>query len=255
MHREDNLCNPSSGERFYLRMLLNIVRSPRSYKEIRTLNGVTHPTFKSACLGLLDGDKEWHDAINEASQWATAAQLRELFVTLLLFCEIANPFELWERNWQLLSDDIQYRQRHVFGHAQLELDEYQIQSYTLFEIEIILMRNGKSLADYKPLPMPDVALLSQLNNRLIREETLYDREQLKIEHNELYSGLNSDQRNIFVSVITAVTEKKGRLFFFYGHGGTGKTYVYRTLIARLRLEGKIVLAVASSGIAALILQG
>ncbi|XP_077251766.1 uncharacterized protein LOC143890990 [Tasmannia lanceolata] len=34
-----------------------------------------------------------------------------------------------------------------------------------------------------------------------------------------------------------------------------KTYVYRTLIARLRSEGKIVLAIASSGIAALILQG
>ncbi|XP_077215969.1 uncharacterized protein LOC143850629 [Tasmannia lanceolata] len=113
----------------------------RSYEEIRTVNGVIHPTFKLACfsLGLLDGDKEWHDAINEASQWATAGQLRELFVTLLLFCEIANPFELWERNWQLLSDDIQFRQRHAFGHAQLELNEYQIQSYTLFEIENILM--------------------------------------------------------------------------------------------------------------------
>ncbi|XP_077231904.1 uncharacterized protein LOC143865148 [Tasmannia lanceolata] len=103
--------------------------------------------------------------------------------------------------------------------------------------------------------MPAVALLSQLNNRFIREETSYDREQLRIEHNELYNGLNSDQRNRFVSVITVVTEKKGGLFFVYGHGGTGKTYVYRTLIVRLRSEGKIVLAVASSGITALILQG
>ncbi|XP_077221657.1 uncharacterized protein LOC143855411 isoform X2 [Tasmannia lanceolata] len=217
----------SSGERIYLRMLLNIVKGPRSYEEIRTVNAVLHQTFKSAyfSLGLLDGDKEWHDAINEASQWATAGQLQELFVTLLLFCEITNPFELWERNWQLLSVDIQYRQRHAFGHPQLELNEYQIQSYILFEIENILMRNGKSLIDFKPLPLPDATLLSQLNNRLIREETSYDKEQLRIEHAELYSGLNSDQRNIYDSVVTAVTEKEGGLFFVYGHGGTGKTCV------------------------------
>lgn len=39
-----------------------------------------HPTFKSACyaLGLLDGDKEWNDAIKEAEQWATAAQLKTI---------------------------------------------------------------------------------------------------------------------------------------------------------------------------------
>jgi hypothetical protein len=61
--------HPGSGERFYLRMLLNIVKGPRSFKEIRTVNGVLYPTFKSACyaLGLLDDDKEWHETLNHAS--------------------------------------------------------------------------------------------------------------------------------------------------------------------------------------------
>ncbi|KAM7528643.1 hypothetical protein LguiB_032053 [Lonicera macranthoides] len=50
--------NPTSGERFYLRMLLNIIKGTRSFEEIRTINGVQYPTYKATCyaLGLLDGD-------------------------------------------------------------------------------------------------------------------------------------------------------------------------------------------------------
>jgi len=47
----------------------------------------------------------------------------------------------------------------------------------------------------------------------------------------------------------------GELFFVYGGGGTGKTYLWRTLITHLRGEKKIVLVVASSGIASMLLPG
>ncbi|XP_071727493.1 uncharacterized protein [Rutidosis leptorrhynchoides] len=42
--------HPAYGERYYLRMLLNIVKGPRSFKELRTVNGILHPTFKEACF-------------------------------------------------------------------------------------------------------------------------------------------------------------------------------------------------------------
>ena len=45
------------------------------------------------------------------------------------------------------------------------------------------------------------------------------------------------------------------MFFVYGHGGTGKTFLWNTIINGIRLEGKIVLAIASSGIASLLLPG
>ena len=92
--------HPSSGERFYLRMLLNIVKGPRNFKELRTINDVTYPTYKEAyyALGLLDDDKEWHDSLIEASSWASGQQLHQLFVTMLLFCEVADPLSLWESN-------------------------------------------------------------------------------------------------------------------------------------------------------------
>ncbi|XP_057419001.1 uncharacterized protein LOC130713231 [Lotus japonicus] len=44
-------------------------------------------------------------------------------------------------------------------------------------------------------------------------------------------------------------------FFLYGFGGTGKTIVWNTLSAALRSKGLIVLNVASSGIASLLLPG
>ena len=47
--------------------------------------------------------------------------------------------------------------------------------------------------------------------------------------------------------------ESGGMFFVYGHGGTGKTYLYRTILAAVRSKGKIALAVASSGIATLLL--
>jgi hypothetical protein len=105
------------------------------------------------------------------------------------------------------------------------------------------------------MPYPNTLLLSQSSNRLLQEELDYDRVVLVEENNKLLKGLNYEQRKIYDAVIGSVTEKKGGVFFVYGHGGTGKTYLWRTLICRLRSEGKIVIAVASSGIAALLLPG
>lgn len=47
----------------------------------------------------------------------------------------------------------------------------------------------------------------------------------------------------------------GGIFFVYGSGGTGKTFLWKTIIACLRADGRIVLAVASSGIASMLLPG
>lgn len=49
------------GEKYYLRMLLTIVRDAKSYESLRTVHCVVHSTFQAACIaqGLLQDDKEW----------------------------------------------------------------------------------------------------------------------------------------------------------------------------------------------------
>ncbi|KAL8123978.1 hypothetical protein AgCh_011835 [Apium graveolens] len=88
--------HPASGERFYIRMLLNLVVGERSFKDIQTINGVVYTTYKEACFqrALLDSDKEWHIALQNSSNYATAPQFRDLFVPMLIFCEVSNPAEL-----------------------------------------------------------------------------------------------------------------------------------------------------------------
>jgi ATP-dependent DNA helicase PIF1 len=53
----------------------------------------------------------------------------------------------------------------------------------------------------------------------------------------------------------AVTNQKGGVFFLHGYGGTGKTFMWRTLASALRSKHEIVLTVATSGIASLLLPG
>jgi ATP-dependent DNA helicase PIF1 len=55
--------------------------------------------------------------------------------------------------------------------------------------------------------------------------------------------------------MTAVENQQGGVFFLHGYGGTGKTFMWRTLSSALRSKCKIVLTVASSGIASLLLPG
>ncbi|XP_077252555.1 uncharacterized protein LOC143891952 [Tasmannia lanceolata] len=100
--------HPSSGERYYLRMLLTIVRGPMSYEDICTVDRIIYPDFKSACnsLGLLEDDNEWHQALQEASAWASGRQLRHLFASILTSCEVTDPLGLWETHWRDLSDDL-----------------------------------------------------------------------------------------------------------------------------------------------------
>ncbi|XP_057770918.1 uncharacterized protein LOC130990707 [Salvia miltiorrhiza] len=109
---------PGSGESFYLRCLLNIVRGATSYEDIRCVNGVQYSTFREACyaLGLLEDDKEYIDGIVEASNWASASSLRRLFVTLLTSNSMSRPENVWSSTWNLLGDDILYQRRLVLRY-------------------------------------------------------------------------------------------------------------------------------------------
>ncbi|XP_057720182.1 uncharacterized protein LOC130934650 [Arachis stenosperma] len=86
-------------------------------------------------------------------------------------------------------------------------------------------------------------------------ELQYDTISLTREHDANVSKLNEEQRVVYDKIIDCVSNKRHGFFFVYGFGGTGKTFLYRVLSARLQSEKKIVINVASSGIASLLLPG
>src|SRR6266513_1982124 len=79
--------NPIEGERFYIQMLLMIVKGAQTYEDIRTYNGVVYQTFKEACAarGLLSDDKEWYNTFGQAVNWATSLELQNLFFIILTY--------------------------------------------------------------------------------------------------------------------------------------------------------------------------
>lgn len=98
---------------YYLRMLLNVVRGPRSFDEIKTYNGVLYPEFKDACYarGLLEDDQEYIDDICRRSFTCSSSHLRQLFVIMLISDSLISPELVWNSCWKELSDDIELKRR------------------------------------------------------------------------------------------------------------------------------------------------
>ncbi|XP_074373869.1 uncharacterized protein LOC141714236 [Apium graveolens] len=123
------------------------------------------------------------------------------------------------------------------------------------EIEKLLNDIGKSLRNFPDMPYPGDAFFSNSENRLILGETSYDIEEMKRIHTRNHSLLNDEQKIVYDSILDNINQKKGGVFFVYGSGGCGKTFLWQTLCCRLRSEHKIVPPVASCDIAAVLLPG
>ncbi|XP_074304676.1 uncharacterized protein LOC141639454 [Silene latifolia] len=248
--------SPNCGELYYMRTLLNFVKGPKSYEDLRWFDDVLHPTFRGACYarGLLGDDKEYINAIEEASRWGSGSYLRNLFVTLLLSATIAMPSKVWEKTWKHLLDDILYQQRNALQNQALRLTEDELKNYALLDIEACLQRNGSSLRRFEDMAFPESSTPHSVNT-LVSDELSYDIVSLGEEHVHLLSSMTNEQMVVYNEIMDAVRNNREGVFFVYGYGGTGKTFIWRTLCAALRSRGQIVLPVASSGIAATLLPG
>jgi hypothetical protein len=121
-------------------MLLHIVRGATSFSEIRIVGGHEYPTFRLACqsLGLHGDDQEWSYALDDAAQWTTPYQLKQLFVIILLFCEVLDPLKLYTDHSSHMSEDIVYRVNRVTSNSNSSSMETFVASSLLFELEKIL---------------------------------------------------------------------------------------------------------------------
>ena len=86
-------------------------------------------------------------------------------------------------------------------------------------------------------------------------ETSYDMDQLDAHVSANEPLLMKDQRAAYNVILDLVNRKTGGIVFLDAPDGTGKTFVMNLLLAKIRQQSRITIAVASSGIAATLLDG
>ena len=248
-------CNPLVEERYYLRMLLTIVPGPTSFEDLRTHHGIIYPTFKAACSarGLLEDDQEWIACFTEAIKFASGHALRSLFGLALVHGSVTDPCALWGQFCDSICDDLPNRLKGINDIPSNLLNPHL--DYGLYLLNQVLLDLGKHLADfYLPIPIHDWG--QTIGNPLIQSEMDYNPRQEQRLRDEKHPLLNSDQKLAFDTIVSSITNNPQEAhFFLHGPAGTGKTFLYSVLCNHFRAQRKIVLCVASSGIATLLFPG
>ena len=102
---------PAEKDCFFLRLLLANVEAPKSYTDLKIVDGVICETFQEACIRrkLIEENNTAHLCLDEAITMHMPEILRRLFVSLLVFCTPPNPKDLWEKYYDALSEDFRYK--------------------------------------------------------------------------------------------------------------------------------------------------
>ncbi|KAL5137572.1 Replication protein A DNA-binding subunit A [Glycine soja] len=153
---------------------------------------------------------------------------------------------------QLMND---LKHGNIFGNiiGCIRLTEKETIHLCLTEIENMLQANRRSLRDFLSIPYPIGYARNQHHNNLIHNEMAYDKEMLAKQYNTAYQLLTDEQKTIVDTIMSVVNTQSAAIYFLYGYGGTGKTFVWTTLSSGIRSNGGIVCTISSSGIASLLL--
>jgi chromosomal replication initiation ATPase DnaA len=132
-----------------------------------------------------------------------------------------------------MGEDMAYRARQLAPEAPDVIIQQHIRSYVLQELQELLRDAGYSLEHFN-LPQADISSTEVLINRLIMEELSYASNDTTAEVNQLITQLNSEQRHIYDIIEHSISNESGYTFFIYGYGGTGKTFLWNTLLSSVR---------------------
>lgn len=247
--------HPSNDECFYLRLLLVNVRGPTSFQQLRTVDGELCGSYREACqrLQLLENDAHWDQTLNDAVISSHAHQIRTLFSIIISTCFPSNPIDLWIKYKDYMCDDILYQIRNRMGNPNIQISE-EIYNEALISIEDMCLIMSNKLLIQLGLTAPNRPMHDAFNQELHRER-LYDLNALKELIQTNLPLLNEQQKYVFETLMKVTNDETGGIYFLDAPGGTGKTFLISLILATIRSQNKIALALASSGIAATLLEG
>eukprot|EP00267_Zea_mays_P045112 XP_020397355.1 uncharacterized protein LOC109941227 [Zea mays] len=200
--------HPAEGERYYLRVLLNHVTGAASYVDLRTVDGVTLPTFREAAerRGLLESDNTLDECLTERALFQMPSSLRRLFATILVYCEPSDVAVLWQKHKDSMSEDYQHKSQN----------KTHVEQMVLIDIRNMLQSMGK---DIKTFPLPP--MIDAYDDAIGTAREVYEEESIQptVEDVALKDSLNEEQRAAYDKIMSAVDTDQGGLFFVDGPGG------------------------------------
>ena len=127
-----------------------------------------------------------------------------------------------------------------------------VEQMVLIDIRNMLQSMGK---DIKSFPLPDID--NTYDDACGVPWEIFEETNIKSTEDDvaLSESLNNEQRAAYDEILSSIDSNDGGLFFVDGPGGTGKTFLYRALLAKVRSQNKIAVATATSGVAASIMSG
>jgi PIF1-like helicase/Helicase len=254
--------SPLQGDVYYLRCLLAVVPGPTSFEDLRTVEGVRYETFQDACCarGIVGRDNEWDLCFADACEFQAGWYLRRLFVSAMVYGGLTDASSIWEKFKDNLCEGLMYtiRQRGISHDPALERPDLDYGLYLIYK-DLLDEDVNHELGPLGKYSLPNFQNDWELydgDNPLIQRELEYDRLELRESAATREAQLNDGQCSAYNRILASLQDHPEASYFFVnGPGGTGKTFLYNTLCDRLRSEGKIVLCVATTGVAAQLLPG
>ncbi|GMY29552.1 hypothetical protein FCV25MIE_24794 [Fagus crenata] len=215
--------SPIEGGKFYLRVLLN------------------HQVAEQR--DLLENDNSIRQCLFEATNIRMPTALRRLFATILVFCQPMGVRELWNEFYTYMVEDYP---------SSSEATNVVCTNLLLNDLKVLLLQHGKHITNYD---LPVVSATSEQISAIPR--IIQDEINIPVVDEEInfLDKLNHDQRVAYNTIMRVIKYKESMIFFVDGPGGTGKTFLFRTLLANLRKLGHIAIATATSGIVTTLLPG
>ncbi len=210
------------GEKFFLRLLLTIVKDKASFEEIRTIDGHVFNTYKETCseLGLVGDDKEFYRCLNEAKETETSRKLCHLFTLIIVHNTILNHMQLWNTFKDELSNDFKHErvcriQNPTPYEKEFCEEDYNECLYVLNNMLRAATNAEKTLESYH-LPMPNYDMLYDekrelMNPTLVESALNYDTSEQEVNLQQSLMKMNVDQLKVYEAVTAAIDRYRAEM--------------------------------------------
>ena len=248
-----HFAHPSSGDRFFLRLLLHHVVGPAHEQSLFVVDGVEHQTLRAAALarGLLATDYEYTRFMKHACDvLVSPVAVRSAFCGLVQNCTVADAVGLLRT-----IHGCQPMWKHMCHRGGAWED-------VLADISSDLTASGVDPARVGIEPAPSLTAAVQAPPSVLARHLLYAGDKINSHGQVCDAGedqgawaaqarglCNREQAAVVDAVVAAVQCGQGGCYFLEAIAGAGKTFAANAIIARLRANGKIVAATAATGVA------